>query len=101
MKACLECGYILEGLSVPRCPECGQIFYLRDPTSYRNVPEPTGPHRAVPCSSCGYDVSRTAGTTCPRCGTSFRAVSGEVGEEPRSAEGLREKLRRLWGSKGR
>lgn len=31
---CLACNYRLEGLTVPRCPECGREFDPRDPRTY-------------------------------------------------------------------
>ena len=31
---CLECGYVLRGLSQARCPECGQSFDPADPTTF-------------------------------------------------------------------
>lgn len=33
-KRCLGCGYILEGLPEPRCPECGRAFDPHDPVTY-------------------------------------------------------------------
>ncbi len=33
-KRCPSCGYILEHLPEPRCPECGREFDLRWPESY-------------------------------------------------------------------
>jgi hypothetical protein len=32
---CLECGYPLDGLPEPRCPECGAAFDPNDPDTYR------------------------------------------------------------------
>jgi predicted amidophosphoribosyltransferase len=32
---CIECGYPLDGLPEPRCPECGRAFDPDDPESYR------------------------------------------------------------------
>lgn len=34
---CMKCGYALEGLSEPRCPECGTAFKLTDD---RQAPAP-------------------------------------------------------------
>jgi hypothetical protein len=34
-KRCLGCGYILDGLPEPRCPECGRVF---DPVQPENSP---------------------------------------------------------------
>jgi hypothetical protein len=34
LKRCIKCGYILDGLTDSRCPECGQEFDLRWPESY-------------------------------------------------------------------
>ena len=31
---CLNCGYSLLGLTVPRCPECGNTFNSQDPDTY-------------------------------------------------------------------
>ncbi len=33
-RRCLECGYIVEGLSINRCPECGTGFDPTDPTTF-------------------------------------------------------------------
>ena len=33
-KRCLGCGYILDGLPEPRCPECGRGFDPDDPKTY-------------------------------------------------------------------
>lgn len=33
-KRCLQCGYILEGLPEPRCPECGRRFDPCDRRTY-------------------------------------------------------------------
>ncbi|MEW6251117.1 MAG: hypothetical protein AB1716_10755 [Planctomycetota bacterium] len=38
-KRCLGCGYILDGLPEPRCPECGRWFDPGNPDTYG----PTGP----------------------------------------------------------
>ena len=35
---CLTCGYVLEGLEEPRCPECGNPFDLADPRTYSTKP---------------------------------------------------------------
>ena len=32
---CIECGYPLDGLPEPRCPECGRAFDPDDPGSFR------------------------------------------------------------------
>lgn len=37
---CLKCGYRLQGLSAPRCPECGTSFDPRDPTTFSDSPRP-------------------------------------------------------------
>jgi hypothetical protein len=37
-KRCLTCGYILDGLPEPRCPECGRGFDPRDPSTFRGPP---------------------------------------------------------------
>jgi hypothetical protein len=31
---CKSCHYALQGLSEPRCPECGGVFDPNDPTTY-------------------------------------------------------------------
>lgn len=36
---CLTCGYILLGLSVPICPECGRSFDPGDPTTFDVSPK--------------------------------------------------------------
>jgi len=33
-KRCLGCGYILDGLPEPRCPECGRPFDPNEPATY-------------------------------------------------------------------
>ncbi|MEW6252845.1 MAG: hypothetical protein AB1716_19585 [Planctomycetota bacterium] len=33
-KRCLGCGYILDGLPEPRCPECGRGFDPQEPGTY-------------------------------------------------------------------
>ena len=33
---CLGCGYLLRGLSVPRCPECGRPYDPGDARTYRD-----------------------------------------------------------------
>ena len=33
-KRCLGCGYILDGLPEPRCPECGREFNPLDPRTF-------------------------------------------------------------------
>jgi hypothetical protein len=38
-RRCLGCGYILEHLPEPRCPECGRGFDLGDPATYWTVGE--------------------------------------------------------------
>lgn len=32
---CLKCGYLLRGLTEPRCPECGRAFDPRNPSTFR------------------------------------------------------------------
>ncbi len=34
LKRCVGCGYILNGLPEPRCPECGRPFNFEYPCSY-------------------------------------------------------------------
>ena len=34
---CLECGYPLDGLPEPRCPECGTPFDPDDPDGFREL----------------------------------------------------------------
>lgn len=38
-KRCLRCGYILDHLPAPRCPECGLEFDPDQPATYRH-PQP-------------------------------------------------------------
>jgi hypothetical protein len=38
-KRCLQCGYILDGLPQPRCPECGRFFTADDKLSYVSEPQ--------------------------------------------------------------
>lgn len=33
-RRCRGCGYVLEHLSTPRCPECGRAFDFADPRTY-------------------------------------------------------------------
>jgi hypothetical protein len=33
-KHCLKCGYILDNLPEPRCPECGEAFDLERPETF-------------------------------------------------------------------
>lgn len=35
---CLGCGYVLTGLSEPRCPECGRDFSFKDTSTYSTGP---------------------------------------------------------------
>ncbi len=35
-KRCLDCGYILDHLPEPRCPECGRTFDPEDPRTFRS-----------------------------------------------------------------
>lgn len=42
-KRCLGCGYILDGLPEPRCPECGRSFDLSDVATYSTVAPRAGP----------------------------------------------------------
>lgn len=35
---CLSCGYVLDGLSEARCPECARPFDVRNPRSYSTKP---------------------------------------------------------------
>jgi hypothetical protein len=39
-KRCLGCGYILDGLPEPRCPECGRGFDPDDPETFSHVALP-------------------------------------------------------------
>jgi hypothetical protein len=45
-KRCLRCGYILDHLPEPRCPECGRGFDPNDARTYRVGPV-KGPLRAL------------------------------------------------------
>lgn len=38
-KRCLDCGYILDGLPEPRCPECGRAFDPGDAATYVVKPQ--------------------------------------------------------------
>lgn len=38
LMRCLSCGYALEGLTEDQCPECGQSFDARDPSTYDSRP---------------------------------------------------------------
>src|SRR5262245_10781791 len=44
---CRECGYVLEGLSQARCPECGHLFDLADAGTYLSPPEQRFQSRAA------------------------------------------------------
>src|SRR5436190_23642408 len=35
---CLQCDYLLRGLTEPRCPECGREFDPADPKTYATGP---------------------------------------------------------------
>ncbi len=41
-KRCLDCGYILDRLPRPRCPECGREFDPGEPWTYAPAEAPTG-----------------------------------------------------------
>ena len=36
LKRCLECGYILQGLTYNRCPECGRGYDPKNPATFRS-----------------------------------------------------------------
>ena len=38
--SCLKCGYLLQGLAEPRCPECGRMFDPADPRTYGRLRDP-------------------------------------------------------------
>jgi hypothetical protein len=44
-KYCLDCGYMLIGLSQDRCPECGRPFDRADRSTFRSYPRLTWPKR--------------------------------------------------------
>lgn len=44
-RRCLICGYIIDHLSAPRCPECGRAFDPNDPATF-NVDQPEAMPRA-------------------------------------------------------
>ncbi len=47
-KRCLGCGYILDHLPEPRCPECGRSFDPIDARTFRKGPRPLRwPHALV------------------------------------------------------
>lgn len=46
MHYCCKCGYILDGLTELRCPECGQPFDPQDPRTFRLTPRRVN-HRAL------------------------------------------------------
>ncbi|MBP7745450.1 MAG: hypothetical protein KA383_04905 [Phycisphaerae bacterium] len=51
-KHCLRCGYILDHLPAPRCPECGLEFDPNQPETYR-CPQPrqsARPYFIVACT---------------------------------------------------
>ncbi len=54
-KRCLGCGYILDGLPEPRCPECGRGFDPADPHSYGPAHEDFSPRTCliIALSTCG------------------------------------------------
>src|SRR5262245_17223418 len=35
---CLSCGYALDDIPGPHCPECGRVFDPKDPGTFRSVP---------------------------------------------------------------
>lgn len=37
-RYCLKCRYVLDGLTSPRCPECGTHFDLENPQTYSSEP---------------------------------------------------------------
>lgn len=39
VRRCAQCGYIVDGLSEHRCPECGSPFDPNDPRTYRTGPQ--------------------------------------------------------------
>jgi len=34
-RLCIECGYVLDHLTEPRCPECGRAFDFANPSTFR------------------------------------------------------------------
>ena len=53
-KRCLDCGYILDGLPDPRCPECGRGFDPDKPATYVVKPKCGAPYLIAAVSAvCG------------------------------------------------
>ena len=51
-KRCLGCGYILDGLPKPRCPECGRGFDPEDEDTYLRKRWSGRPYLLI--ALCGY-----------------------------------------------
>jgi hypothetical protein len=73
-KRCLGCGYILDGLPEPRCPECGRGFDLANTETYWWRPAPGRVHLIAAVSgfalvvlgiTLSYAASRPLGEWCP------------------------------------
>ena len=72
---CPTCDYILNGLPLHRCPECGTEFNIRSiiPTSAGlRDPRFSGeelpfPDFGLTCAKCGYPLAGTRERRCPSC----------------------------------
>lgn len=67
-KRCLGCGYILDGLPEPRCPECGRGFDPGDWQTYY-VPDPRAGRKLVivalvGAAACALPVALFVGQEC-------------------------------------
>jgi hypothetical protein len=54
MRLCINCGYDLQALPEPRCPECGRGFDPDDPTTYRTskARRPLSARRMLGAAAC-------------------------------------------------
>jgi hypothetical protein len=59
-KYCLDCGYMLIGLSKDRCPECGRPFDRADRGTFRSYPRLTWPKRIALILLVGVAVAASA-----------------------------------------
>lgn len=53
---CRNCGYQLDNLTQPRCPECGQGFQPGDPDTYETEP-PESPTRSLGSVILGITIT--------------------------------------------
>ncbi len=51
-KRCLTCGYILDHLPAPRCPECGRKFDPDDTATYFTRPESGRRYAFIAVTGC-------------------------------------------------